>query len=79
MLQAENTPLHISCRDGHMDIAKLLLQNGADATIPDRVSNSHVHALRMHISQESSLCEDMCCNAVMMVRHHSSHHRCGFT
>ena len=38
LLQAHQTPLHLSCESGHVDIVNVLLSHGADVHVKDRVS-----------------------------------------
>ena len=37
ILQNGRTPLFLACRNGHTDIAKLLIENGASMDVKDRV------------------------------------------
>ena len=39
LIQDDQTPLHLSCESGHVDIVNVLLSHGADINVKDSVSN----------------------------------------
>uniref|UniRef100_A0A1I8FPS8 ANK_REP_REGION domain-containing protein n=1 Tax=Macrostomum lignano TaxID=282301 RepID=A0A1I8FPS8_9PLAT len=40
---ANNSPLHVACRNGHVDIVELLLENGADAEAKNEDEETPMH------------------------------------
>ena len=46
LLQYQQTPLHLSCKSGHVLIVKILLSHGADIHAKDKVS---VHSCMLRL------------------------------
>ena len=38
IVQDENTPLMLACKNGHLNVAEFLLEQGADKSIINKVS-----------------------------------------
>ena len=43
LLQDSNTPLHLACHPGHLEVIELLMSHAADINLRNKVHGCHYH------------------------------------